>query len=75
MIIGKYPCCGAHLMIELPEGELPKIAWENCTECGTKVYHKFSRIDPKSWTEEGFLREYEIDEKTKSVKLKEVKDE
>lgn len=68
MMIGNYPCCDAPLMIVLPGCRLPVISSELCPGCGAKVWHKFSRIDPESWTDEAFLKEWKVDEETKQIK-------
>ena len=68
MMIGEYPCCDGPLMIALPDGELPKVAHDICEHCGAKVWHHFSRVDPKSWTDEDFLKEFEVDEEARSIK-------
>ena len=67
MMIGEYPCCGAPLMIPMPD-ETPAYGPDICTNCGAKVWHLFSRIDPQSWTEEDFLREHEVDENARTVR-------
>lgn len=69
MIFGEYPCCGGALTLGLPKGKhkLPAYAKEECPHCGAIVWHKFSRWDPMSWTEEDFLAEFDIDEKTGMV--------
>jgi len=68
MMMGEYPCCNGDLMIALPEGDLPRFAPDNCEHCGTKVWHKFSRIDPKTWTEESFFKEFIVDEENMSIR-------
>ena len=69
MVIGEYPCCGAHLMIEVPK-KTPAYFKENCPECGAVVWHRLSRIDPTSWIEADFLAEHDVDEETKQIKAK-----
>lgn len=73
MIFGSYPCCNEPLALALPSGKhkLPAYASETCPHCGATVWHKFSRWDPISWTEEDFLKEFEIDPETKMVKPRE----
>ncbi len=70
MILGSYPCCGAALSIGLPDGRLPQMMKEECPECGEIVWHKLARLDPQSWTEEDFLKEYDVDEETKATTKK-----
>lgn len=68
MIFGEYPCCGGALTLSLPEGaDLPAIAPEDCPHCSAKVWHKFSRWDPESWTDEEFRKAYDVNEADKSV--------
>jgi len=68
MIFGSYPCCDADLAIPVPE-KTPAYFRELCPSCGVAVWHRLSRFDPESWTEEDFLKEYRIDEETKNVEL------
>lgn len=70
-MIGEYPCCGGDLMIELPDNT-PTFAPEDCPHCGKRVWHKFSRLVPQSWTEEDFLAIYEVDEADKTLTPREV---
>jgi hypothetical protein len=65
MIFGDYPCCNAPLAIAMPER--PGFFRELCPACGTAVWHKMSRLDPQSWTEVDFLKEYRVDEVTNQV--------
>lgn len=69
MVFGDYPCCGAPLTITLPEN-LPRYLPENCPGCGAKVWHKLSRIDPQTWLEAEFLKDYEVDGVTKQIRWK-----
>lgn len=71
MMIGDYPCCGGSLMIELPE-QTPTFAKDNCEHCGAVVWYRFSRLDPKSWTEDAFLAEHDIDEEKRTITPKEA---
>lgn len=67
MIFGAYPCCDGPLALALPDGELPRYAPEACPHCGARVWHKFSRLVPESWTEKDFLAEFIVDEAGKRV--------
>jgi hypothetical protein len=69
MIFGDYPCCGGFLSIQVPE-KTPVFQREECPHCGKVVWHRLSRIDPESWTEKDFLKEYAVDEVTKVVTLR-----
>lgn len=69
MIFGEYPCCGEALTIELPE-KVPSFAPEQCPHCGAKIWHYFSRFDPKSYTEAEFLNLYLVDDHTKTITLR-----
>lgn len=71
MMIGSYPCCDGPLMIALPDVPLPKYAKDICEHCSATVWHRFSRVDPQSWTEADFLAEHDIDETTKTIKPRE----
>lgn len=66
MMIGEYPCCNGSLWLPMPgqapEGAaLPAYRPEDCPHCGARVWHRFSRFDPMSWTETDFLAEHEVD--------------
>jgi hypothetical protein len=63
-IIGEYPCCDAPLFLQFDENPgarpLPYFACQDCPHCGAKVWHKIARLDPQSWTDEDFLKDYEV---------------
>lgn len=40
---------------------------ENCPHCGTKVWHRLSRVDPTTWTEADFFLEYMVDPVAKTI--------
>lgn len=65
MIFGSYPCCNAPLSIAMTERA--GFIRELCPHCGFPVWHHMSRLDPESWTEEEFLKEYRVNEVTKQV--------
>lgn len=69
MMLGSYPCCDESLMLAMPD-RTPAFAPEECPHCGAKVWHYFSRIDPKSYTEADFLKEFDVDDVTKTIKPK-----
>lgn len=69
MILGEYPCCDEPLMIQVPD-KTPSFASEKCPNCGATVWHKFSRLDPESWTEKEFLKNYDVDHDTKKITQK-----
>lgn len=66
-MLGEYPCCDGPLMIAVPDVDLPKFKPDTCEHCGAKIWHKFSRLDPVTWTEEDFLQEYDVNEETKKI--------
>lgn len=70
MIIGSCPYddCNEPLMLGLPDMQLPAFSRHECDGCHRLIWTKFSRVDPQSWTEDGFLEEYEIDEETRQLK-------
>lgn len=69
MIFGNYPCCDGELTLSMPD-QTPTFAKENCPHCGELVWHKFSRIEPQSFTEAQFLDEYEVDDESMSITRK-----
>lgn len=70
MILGSYPCCGRPLMLTLQEGPLPRFAPDTCEHCGAAVWHRFSRVNPASWTDAQFRSEFDVDDATKTVRPK-----
>lgn len=59
-IIGEYPCCGGELWIgndhdDGSDAITPGYYTQSCPHCGEKVYHRISRFDPESWTEDGWV--------------------
>lgn len=70
MITGEMPCCGKGFMLLVPDGDLPQYWKEICQHCNVAVWHKLSRIDPESWTEEDFLKAHIIDYENKLIKNK-----
>lgn len=68
--MGDYPCCGELLCLSCPE-KTPAFLPENCPNCGKKVWHYLSRLDPCSYTEEEFNAEFEVNEEEKSIKKRE----
>ena len=66
MMIGEYPCCGAMLMLAMPQ-HTPAFAKETCPNCGATVWHRFSRIDPESYTEATFALKFIVDESNHTI--------
>lgn len=68
MIFGNCPHCNEPITLWLPEDvRLPAFAKVICDSCGKWFWEKFSRIDPEAYLPD----EVEVNEKTKSVKIKE----
>ncbi len=67
MIMGSYPCCDGPPFLGAPERPGIFFAKEKCEHCGAAVWHKFSRLDPCSWKEEDFLKEFEVDHETMKI--------
>ena len=67
MIFGDYPCCGAPLSLALPD-RTPCFERELCPHCSAVVWHWLSRIDPQSYTEDGFLTKYEVEDVAKTIR-------
>ena len=69
MVIGScvYDDCNEPLMLLLPDVDLPVFAKHKCEGCGRDMWTKFSRVDPESWTPDGFNQAYSIDEETRQV--------
>lgn len=71
-MVGRYPCCGAPLMLAFPAGALPRFAPDTCEACGGAVWHRFSRVDPESWTDAVFRAAFEVDDEAKTIKPREA---
>lgn len=69
MMIGTYPCCEGDLWLPMPD-RTPAYMPEDCPHCGAKVWHRFSRVEPKSFTEAAFLAEHDVDEETRQIKAR-----
>lgn len=70
MIIGgcPYEGCDGDVWLGCDEWPMPSFYRHTCEKCGKNIWTKITRVDPQSWTEEGFLSTYEIHEETKSIK-------
>ena len=66
MILGSYPCCDGELTLAMPEVS-PAFAREACPHCQTIVWHKLTRIASKSWIEEDFIKEHDVDDVTGKI--------
>lgn len=73
MIIGQYPCCNADFTLAVPK-KTPAYLPEDCPHCGVKVWHVVSRVDPISYTEEEFLKLYDVDYEKKIVTRKSLQE-
>lgn len=65
MISGECPFCEAGFLIPSPD-KTPQMGKVTCEECGKWFWEYYSRFEPRSYLPE----EIEVDEKTKSVKVK-----
>ena len=66
MIFGTYPCCNGTLALDMPErggGYAP----HDCTHCGAKLWTRFSRLRPETWTDADFRREFMVDDEKRTV--------
>ena len=72
MIIGTCPYegCEGRVWEAIADLPLPKYQKHTCEECKRVIWTKHSRIDPCSWTEENFLKEYRVNKKTKVIELR-----
>lgn len=66
MILGTYPCCDGDLGFRLPD-RTPVFVPEDCPHCGTKVWHKLSRLDPETWLEDAFHEDFIVDTDAKTI--------
>lgn len=73
MIIGSCPykgCEGRVWEACAPGDKCPCYQRHKCEECKRWIWTKHSRVDPCSWTERNFLKEYKVDKKTKQIELR-----
>jgi len=72
MIIGSCPYKGCNESFMLDHGDAPLPAYNRhkCEGCKKFIWTKFSRINPCSWTEKNFLKEYKVDKKTNQIELR-----
>ena len=71
MILGSCPYedCDEPLMLPIAD-VCPAFQKHTCEGCKRVIWTKHSRIDPESYTEEGFTEVYEVDETTKKISTK-----
>ena len=69
MIFGSYPCCGGTLTLAMPD-KTPAYLPEACPHCGTKVWHRLSRVETATWTEPDFLAQYDVDMEARTITAK-----
>jgi hypothetical protein len=73
MILGSCPYdgCDGPLWLGIPDdAALPAYLPHDCETCKRKIWTKITRVDPCSWTEEGFNEEFIIDKETKQIELR-----
>ena len=66
MIIGGCPYCDAPLMISIADN-CPCFEKHDCEECKQTIWTYHSRLNPESYTEDGFKEEWSVDEETKVI--------
>jgi hypothetical protein len=67
MIFGNCPYedCDADFTTSM--GESPRFEKHSCEKCGRVIWTLHSRIQPESYTQEGFALKYDVDEETKHI--------
>ena len=68
-----YDDCDAMLMFEVPD-QSPKFGMVQCHQCRRKLWYLFSRLDPQAWTLDEFEKNFVVDEATKTVKRRAIKE-
>ncbi len=68
-----YDDCDHTFFVSVPE-RTPACTKLECEGCKRPVWYKLSRIDPECWTEEEFLRLHDVDEETRRITKKVIKD-
>ena len=67
MNFGNCPYCDGFLgFFEVPS-KTPAYTIVKCELCNKDVWYRLSRIDPKTWTIEGFEKEFIVDEKNGKI--------
>lgn len=61
-----YENCDGVFFFEVPD-KTPAFSKVLCDKCGRNVWYKFSRIDPKAWTEANFEKNFKIDYENKTI--------
>lgn len=71
MLFGNCPYddCDEPMYNPSPEN-MPAFEKTTCKACGRTIWLYHSRIDPKAYTETGFLESYDLDEENRSVRAK-----
>lgn len=70
MVLGSctYDACDHPLMLSHPdELQMPARLCHKCEGCNRTIRMKVSRIEPKSWTAEGFDEAFVVDEETRKI--------
>ena len=67
MIFGECPYCNEQIVNEMPERS-PKFIKTKCEHCGKEYWLLASRIESVAYTEEGFNKEYTVDEETHHIR-------
>ncbi len=69
MIIGGCPYCDEFMSNPIVQ-KPPQVQKIIMSCCGNTVWLWHSRINPKAYTNEQFLKDFEIDEQTKTIRPK-----
>jgi len=69
-----YEGCDGFFATALPE-RTPIYDKQTCKLCGRVVWLKLSRWDPEAYTEESFVARYQVDEATKKIRDRTVRDQ
>lgn len=62
-----YEGCDDFQMRILPDKPLPLFSKESCPGCGRVIWVYYSRVEPAAYTEDGFAKEFEVDEATRKI--------
>lgn len=70
MIFGECPYEDCSNPFALAVDITPRFQKHVCEKCSRTIWTYHSRFDPKSYTEEGFQEEYDVDEEAKHITKK-----
>jgi len=72
MIFRECPNCNELIINHMPE-RTPAFTENTCEHCKKPYWMKYSRLDPVAYTVDNFLKEFDVNAESKTIKLREGK--